>query len=433
MNLSFFFETLRLAVTNLRLHKLRSLLTSLGIIIGVGAVIAMLAIGEGAKRKTLKQVEQLGATNVILRSVVPPESNRSTMRTSRQMIYGLKREDLEQVEQQAKDGILPRTVQIVALRDTGQDVWNGEIRATAAAVGTGPEFISVANLNMESGRFLTPDDMKEQRTVCVLGAAAAQQLFATRSPLGETIMLGSKVFEVVGVLKWVGLAAGKGSALTGHDLNNDVYFPLTTNAACFSDTIVKRSAGSREQRVIELTEIYVRVNTVEEVDATAAALGRLMELRHGEQRDVLVSVPRELLNKANQDNRTFNLVMGGIAVLSLLVGGIGIMNISLATVTERTREIGVRRALGGKRRHIIVQFLIETTTLSVSGGIFGVIGGVGLALLVGKVWEDSFPTHVSVWSVLVSFAISASVGIVFGVYPAYVAAHKDPIEALRHD
>jgi putative ABC transport system permease protein len=159
----------------------------------------------------------------------------------------------------------------------------------------------------------------------------------------------------------------------------------------------------------------------------------MLDVRHADQRDVQVRVPRELLRQANEQQRLFNFIMVGIAFLSLLVGGIGIMNISLATVTERTREIGVRRALGGKRQHIITQFLIETTCLSVAGGLAGVAGGIGLALLVDWLSSGSYPTHVTVWSVVLSFAISAGVGIVFGLYPAIVAAHKDPIEALRHD
>jgi putative ABC transport system permease protein len=243
----------------------------------------------------------------------------------------------------------------------------------------------------------------------------------------------AKVFEIVGIMNAVGLAGGAGSALTGRDLNLDVYFPLTANDAMFGDIIVKLSSGSRERQTLQLSDIYVRVDTPDAVEPTAAALERMLDVRHADQRDVQVRVPRELLRQANEQQRLFNFIMVGIAFLSLLVGGIGIMNISLATVTERTREIGVRRALGGKRQHIITQFLIETTCLSVAGGLAGVAGGIGLALLVDWLSSGSYPTHVTVWSVVLSFAISAGVGIVFGLYPAIVAAHKDPIEALRHD
>ena len=434
MNLFFFLETLRLAVANLRLHALRSALTSLGIIIGVGAVITMLAIGEGAKQKTLRDVNQLGATNIILRSVPPAESTQVTNQRNMQLIYGLKRSDLDIVQQQAVRGIVPRIDLIVPLRDSGKDVTRDEFKCpNAAAVATTPDFLKIANLSMDRGRFLLEDDMKNDRTVCVLGASAAQQLFSSRSPIGQPITIGGKIFQVVGTTRAVGLAGGKGSALTGRDLNFDVYFPLSTNAALFSDRIAKQTAGVREIKTIELTEIYLRADAASAVEPAAAALQRLMDVLHEEKSDVKLFVPRELLNQAMQANMMFNLVMGGIAVLSLLIGGIGIMNISLATVTERTREIGIRRALGGKRKHIVSQFLIETTTLSLTGGILGIGAGVGLAVAIQLLAADSFPTAVSLWSVMLSFSISVMVGIIFGVYPAYVAANKDPIEALRHD
>ena len=225
----------------------------------------------------------------------------------------------------------------------------------------------------------------------------------------------------------------RGSSLTGRDLNRDLYFPLTTSALFFSDTIVRRTGSTYERKQIELSEVYIRVDVAEHVEAVAAALGRMLELRHTDTQDFSVIVPRELLNQADATQRTFNLIMGGIASLSLLVGGIGIMNISLASVTERTREIGVRRALGARRQHIILQFLIETTTLSVAGGLIGVLGGIVVSLSVEWLSKGSFPTSITLWSVVLSFCISAGVGIIFGLYPAIVAAHKDPIQALRHD
>jgi len=435
MNFSFFYQTLRLAITNLGLHKLRSALTSLGIIIGVGAVITMLALGEGAKRKTIREVEQLGATNIILRSIAPPESNNATSSNTRMLIYGLKRVDLEQIQSLAKDGILPRIEEIVPLRDAeGQEVIRGAVKASGAApIATTANFLKVANLRMAQGRFLTDADSAEVKKVCVLGAVSAQQLFGPQSPIGQDIKIGSHVFTVVGVTEPDGLAGGKGSALVGRDLNLDIYFPLTTNASVFGDMISKRTSGSRELKQIELSEIYIRMYNASDVEPTAAALIRMMQVNHAEKRDVQTIVPRELLNQANQAAFLWSVVMGCIAGLSLLIGGIGIMNISLATVTERTREIGVRRALGARRIHIVAQFLVETTTLSVAGGLLGIVMGIGLAVGIQLLVGDNFPTAVTWWPVVLSFTISAAVGIGFGVYPAYVAAHKDPIEALRHD
>lgn len=435
MNLSFFFETLRLAVTNLYLHKLRSALTSLGIIIGVGAVITMLAIGEGAKDKAVREVEQLGATNIIIVSVQPPESTQSSSRNVRELSYGIKRDDLLAIQQQAQLKVLPGVELIVPVRDTEQEVVRNQTRARATAVATTPEFLQVANLSVDSGRFLHANDMAELHNVCVLGAGAAEQLFGKQSPIGHQIRIGtrtSKVFDVVGVLKPVGVAGGK-SSMTGRDMNQEVYIPLSTAAASFSDTIQTYKSGASERKVIELSEIYVRASDASHVEPLATAFSRLMDVRHAGSQDVAVRVPRELLKTAQKTAWLWSTVMGGIAALSLLIGGIGIMNISLATVTERTREIGIRRALGARQFHIVVQFLIETMTLSVCGGLVGVAVGWGLSSLIHRLFGDSFPTDVTTWSVGLSFVISAAVGVIFGVYPAIVAAKKDPIEALRHD
>lgn len=433
MNPWFFIETLKLAITNLYLHKLRSFLTTLGIIIGVLAVVTMLAIGEGAKRRTRKDVEQLGATNVILRSVPPPGSSQSTAKSSFELRYGITRDDFDAVRSQILSGVLDHIELAVPLRDVGQEVTRGEVRAEAAAIATIPSFLTVANLTVGEGRFINQLDMDDRRPVCVLGYSARQQLFGSANALGQPVRIGAKIFEVIGVMGGVGMAGGKGAALTGRDLNKDIYFPMTTGRDMFSDTIVRRTSGSRERKVIELSEVYIRVNSSDQVEPVAASLRRMMDLRHTDQADVEIFVPRELLNQANKTQRLFNFVLGGIALLSLLIGGIGIMNISLATVTERTREIGIRRALGAKRLHIILQFLIETTALSVIGGLLGVAGGILLPKLITLATSGEFPTYVTLISVAVSFSISAGVGIAAGLYPAIVAAHKDPIEALRHD
>ena len=442
MNFSFFYETLRLGLVNLHLHKLRSFLTTLGIVIGVLAVITMLAIGEGGKRETLKAVEQLGATNIILKSVTPPQSNRGASRGGSLLIYGLKNADLDAIQELSSEGKLPDIRMLVPVRDAGQEVVRGDLKANAATIGTTPAFLEVANLSLGEGRFITDDDMANSRGVCVLGAGVAQQLFGREEPIGQTLRIQSanvraREFEIVGVLKPVGIGGAKASAMTARDLNYDVYFPLTANDAFFSDTIVRFASGTRERKRIELTEIYVRVANTAAVQPTAAALQRMMDIRHASQPDVAVAVPLELIRQAEEGQWLWNIVLGGVAFLSLLIGGIGIMNISLATVTERTREIGIRRALGGKRRHIIMQFLIETMTLSIVGGLVGV--GAGVIVPIGITWavkyfaDKGFPTYVTPASVLLSFTISAGVGVLAGLYPAVVAANKDPIESLRHD
>ena len=386
---------------------------------------------------------------------MPPPESRGSSRRDNLLIYGLKRADYNGILDDMERGILPDVEMAVPLREAGLDIVYRDKRADkCATVATTPKFIEIANLAVDRGRFLTAADMAPDRSlpVCVLGAGVAKQLFGNEDPVDEEeprqIRLqsnfGSKEYTVVGVLKPVGMAGGKGSAMTGRDLNYDVYFPLPIDEAgrargegMFGDTIVKRSQGSREMKRIELSQIYVRVSSVTTVKPTAAALTRMMQIRHSEQADVTLDVPLELLRQFEEQQWVWNIVLLFIAALSLIVGGIGIMNITLATVTERTREIGIRRALGGKKRHIITQFLIETTVLSGIGGVVGVAAGIaappGVTWAVKHFAEKSFPTHVTATSVIVSFSISAAVGILAGLYPAIVAANKDPIESLRHD
>jgi putative ABC transport system permease protein len=435
--LRFVLETFVLGLKNLRLHKLRSLLTALGIILGVGAVIVMVAIGEGAKQAAMEQMEQLGATNVLVRSVPPPESTDASQKTQRVLDYGLKRKDFARLKS------LPQLDSIVPLRDTEQRVTRGDIRATAKAIGTTPQAFSVMNLELDRGRYFNGVDFEENAPVCVMGAMAAQQLFPFTDPLGESIMVGisgrsTVMLRVVGVLAPTGLRPDGSAAGTmiGRNLDQDIYFPLSLAQEVFGDSISTPKPGGFERKNIELSEVWLRVNNVKYVEEIASIADNTVRMGHP-QRDFEVKAPIQILRNAEQLNKTFNFVMGGTAGISLLVGGIGIMNIMLASVTERTKEIGIRRALGAKRRDITLQFLVETTVLSLSGGLIGIAVGVGSSKLLPPIvkWvaDAAYRTSVASWSVIGSFVVSGLIGIGFGLYPAIMAARMNPIEALRHE
>jgi len=424
---TFFLETLRLGLTNLWLHKLRSLLTALGIIFGVAAVIAMVAIGEGNKQKALADIRQLGVTNIILRSVQPPQGESMAEGSERLTQYGLKRLDLRRVEQ-----TVGPVEQIVPLKQVGSQVYRGVKQVPAAVFGTTPELRAVMSLRLarpDRHRYLTSEDMSAAENVAVIGAAVAERLFPLEDPLGKRFMIDSQPFEVVGVLRRVGLAGGAGGALVGRDLNFDIHIPLPSAISRFGD-VRRDSGGGGMASAVEISELVVKVPSEEDVPYVAGQLERVIDIEHAEEQDVTVIVPLELLMQAERTQAMFNALMIAIASISLLVGGIGIMNIMLASVTERTREIGIRRAVGAKRMQIISQFLVETITLSLVGGLIG----IGIGLLIPALIERfaDMPTVVTPWSIFLSLGISVLIGVVFGLYPAHRAANLDPIEALRH-
>ncbi len=433
--MTFILETIRLGLANLRLHILRSVLTALGIILGVTAVITMVSIGEGSKRAALEQLEQLGAKNIILRSISPPQTvqQQSGQQRSRVARFGLKRADLDAIRHHFPDADV-----IVPLKDVGSQLLKDLYRVPSQAFGTTPEFRKVANLRIARGRYLTQSDLDDHQDVVVLGSEVARKLFPFDDPLMNTVRIDDKVFTVVGILAPVGLSGGAGAALVGRDLNHDAHIPLTTAKARFGDLVMRRGSGSFSAEEVELREVYFASRSRETVMLDAAMLRRAIDVRQGGSRDVQMIIPYELLENARRTALTWQIVLGAIAGISLLVGGIGIMNIMLASVTERTREIGIRRALGATRRHIVWQFLVETGVLSAMGGLIGVALGIGISLALGVSAASLFPdatvrTQITTWSILLSFTVATATGLVFGIYPAVKAAEQDPIVALRHD
>ncbi len=419
--------TLKLAVRNLLLHKLRSFLTLLGTILGVASVIAMLAIGEGSKREALEQIRRLGASNVIIRSVKPQPSNQamSSSSSSYVLAYGLTFNDLHRIEDIGLSGItvVPSVVHQKNIQHGKRHV------ASARVIGTTVDLPKVKPMNIR-GRFLSPEDVIESGNVVVMGQGVATELFGFDNPLDQSLLVGDDAYRVIGVVEQGDSGTAKTHSASTVDQNHDLYIPMT--AAKNRMGIVQRivDTGSRQYVRIELSEITIKLGNQDQVRPAAAMIRAILEKNHSDKIDYQVQVPLELLNQAEREKRLWNLVLGSIAGISLLVGGIGIMNIMLATVTERTREIGIRRAIGAKRRDIILQFLMETTVLSTSGGILGVLFGVLLPFFVTLTL--GIETVTSLWSIVLAFAISVATGIVFGVYPAYKAAVMSPIEALRH-
>jgi putative ABC transport system permease protein len=421
-------ETARLGLKSLFLHKLRSFLTTLGIICGVGAVICMLSIGEGASEAEMALIRLLGTQNVIVQSVRPEESNAVGSQRSFVLDYGLTRSDLALLGE-----TVPNVNRVIPLREVAYEVRNGASRFQTRVFGAEPAFFEILNIRLSLGRTIQAIDEATLAKVCVIGDEVRAKLFAYEDPVGRFIYVdkpgsGLTPFQVVGVLERTQTAGSPAKGVGERDINAEVFIPLGTADSLYGDLLIRVTSGSFDRVRCTYSDFYIQVDTIENVIAVSDMIRQALAHQH-DKNDYTVKVPLERLKLAENEKRRRQITLGCIAGISLLVGGIGIMNIMLATVTERTREIGIRRALGAKRRHIVTQFLIESLMLSTLGGVIGILSGAAGAHLITQ-WVG-WPTVIHEWTILVSFGLAMAVGLFFGIYPAANAARLDPIEALR--
>jgi putative ABC transport system permease protein len=413
-----FLPELRLGLENLRAHKMRSALTMLGMIFGVAAVVAMLSIGAGAQQEVMAFIEQLGVRNLIVEAREAPDNQ--TLQKVRRLSQGLSFQDFR-IIQANLDGIdasSPRkrfTPSKMLPRPIGGDM--------PIVYGVTPAYQQIGNLKVASGRFFDDAETTAAAPVAVIGEAAAATLFGTEDPIGRYVKVNEQWFRIIGVAGPQLTVQSDVAGIPAQDRNNIIYVPLYASVFRLED-------GQSAQKD-EIDGIYLQMKPAVDIPSSAALVRGVLDVAHRGAGDFTIVSPAELLAEQRRTQRIFEMVMVAIASISLLVGGIGIMNIMLATVTERTREIGIRRALGAKRRDITEQFLIESVVLSGVGGLLGVCLGVTLPYAI--VYFAAMKAIVTPFSVILSFCISVGVGILFGLYPARRAALMDPIDALRHE
>ena len=428
----------RLGLKSLMLQKLRASLAALGIFIGTTTVIWLVAMGEGVSHRAQQQILELGARNVIVRT---KELNTASERDSNSRVktYGLLRNDYRRIVEN-----IPNIRRAIPMRELRFELRYGNRTADAKLVGCVEDYLTLNQLEIARGRWITPRDRGNK--MVVLADETARRLFPFENPIGQTIWVGSEFYTVIGQTKARTASAAIGGSLDSRDYNLDAYIPLKTMRHRVGDLVMKRVGGEFQGEQVELSQLTVEIDKIEDVDETAQIIQTLLEKYH-EKEDYAVVVPKELLRQARRTRAMFNVLLVAIAGISLLVGGIGIMNIMLATVTERTREIGVRRALGASRHHIIQQFLTETVVLTAGGGLSGVLFGLsvgplfrGIRSVVTFFLPDILPQivqtlepRIATWSVVLSLGISLIGGVGFGLYPARKAGYMDPIEALRHE
>jgi len=408
-------ENIRVAIYGLRDHKFRSFLTMLGIIFGTASVIAMISIGEGAKKQAMAKYQDLGVSNIIIRDKDLADKDLEQVRIK--FSQGLSLDDTKAISE-----IVPGVQGIAPQSETKLEAMYGDKSSKATVIGVTPEVTKILNYRIDKGIFIDQDHYDRSLKVCVLGANISRELFSYEDPVGKNIKLGDQWFEVAGVLQTKALFTETVGELAARDLNNDVYIPLST----FGKRIPKTSMLTSE-----LKQATIKLGSSEKLIESAAIIRSIITRRHFNNDDFSIVIPYELMEQEKKESRIYNLLLASIAAISLIVGGIGIMNIMLATVMERTREIGIRRAVGGKRSDILGQFVTEAMTMSIMGGLIGVFLGIFLSLGIALFTEVQ--TSLTLYSIFIAFSFSVIVGITFGYLPAKRAADLKPIESIRHE
>ncbi len=404
-------ESILIGFQGIQTHKLRSILTALGIIFGVAAVISMLSIGEGAKREALEQIQVMGMNNIIINDIPIEDEEQGKGRTN--LSRGLTLDDAYAIEK-----VNPLVEMVAPQKEVADQIRYQQEKLDATIIGTTPDYEELMSYYTRNGAFFNYLDVREARRVCVLGADIKARLFFFQDPLGSNVKIGKQWYTVIGVMQKKPVASATGQVT---NLNQNVYVPITCTIKRFSHLPFES----------EIDRITVKVRDADRIQEAANIINQTMRRRHNEVSDFSITIPEALLKQKQKTQRIFNIVMGAIAGISLLVGGIGIMNIMLASVLERTREIGIRRAVGARQKDILGQFLVEAVVLSFAGGMLGIVFGFALTKMIAL--YAGWRTIVSVPAIFLAFSVSAAVGIIFGLYPARQAAMLDPIDSLRYE
>ena len=441
------------------LNKFRSMLTSLGIIFGVAAVITMMAIGNGAKKEILDQMKLVGVNNIL----IIPKSDKKTNKTTQSGDQASQSNDQNNQKTKGKFSpglclkdalaikeIIPTVSKVSPEVIYEADIVKGGVKTTAKFTGVTPDFFLVFALDLQEGEMFNEAQLTDGKAVCIIGPTLKSKFFPTENAVGKDIKCGPIWLKVIGVLRKREVSQSSIDNLGISDYNNSVFAPVQTMLRRYKDRSVITSAslhgsitqvdedsydvsgGNQESNgKDQIDKIVVQVKESTQIGPTVEILKKMMLRRHAGVDDVEIKVPELLLKQEQRTKDIFNIVLGAIASISLLVGGIGIMNIMLASVMERIKEIGIRQAIGATKRDIVLQFLTEATLLSITGGLIGIILGLALSKIIMELTD--ILTIVSPWSIFISFGVSASVGIIFGYMPSQRAARQDPVESLRHE
>jgi putative ABC transport system permease protein len=375
----------------------------------------MVSIGEGAKKQAMAKYQDLGVSNIIIRDKDLTDADLETVRTK--FSQGLSLDDTRAISE-----IVPGVTDVAPQSEAKLDAMFEDKSSKATVIGVTPEVSHILNYRINKGLFINRDHYDRELKVCVLGSNIARELFNYEDPLGKNIKLGDQWFEVTGVLQTKALFTETVGELAARDLNNDVYIPLST----FSKRIPKANP-----LLSELKQVTVKLENSENLIESAAVMKNIISRRHFNNDDFSVIIPYELMEQEKKESRIYNLLLASIAAISLIVGGIGIMNIMLASVLERTQEIGIRRAIGGRKSDIMGQFVTEAMAMSITGGLIGVFFGIALSL--GIAFFTEVKTSLTLYSIFIAFGFSVIVGITFGYLPAKRAAELKPIESIRHE
>lgn len=435
----------RIALEAIKANKFRSLLTALGIIFGVAAVIAMLAIGSGAKQEILEQIKLVGVNNIVITPISEQKEEKveaEEKEEKKKFSPGLNMLDVKSIDE-VVPGVIAVSPEIIIETNFVAD----GLSRTGKLIGVEPDFFEIANFQLEKGKMFNTSQLAHGDQVCIIGKSIQAKFFSKKDAVGSYLKCGPIWLKVIGILEERKISKNSIQNLGIRDYNMDVYTPLKTvliryknrslvtkamlNAASMNEEEPQDEDTKKDVSIHQIDRLVIKMADTEKLEKSSEIISRLLQRRHFTVTDFEITVPILLLKQQQRTKDIFNLVLGAIAGISLLVGGIGIMNIMLASVLERIKEIGIRLSIGATKKDIVQQFVFESVLISLVGGIAGIILGVILSKIVAVVAD--IPTIISIWSIIISFGVSALTGLIFGITPAKNAANQDPIKSLRHE